>query len=90
MHFKSEFECSQKPLWKAFKLMSALRPQLNPNQCRILHKKMLDEHKDIDGILFHFEDVIDVHSTSLLALRKQLREMEAVKIAQERELKPAD
>ena len=51
---------------------------------------MLDEHKDIDGILFHFEDVIDVHSTSLLALRKQLREMEAVKIAQESELKPAD
>jgi hypothetical protein len=42
---------------------------------------MLDEYSDIDEILFHFGDTIDVHSTALLALRKQLREMEVVKIA---------
>lgn len=61
--------------------MSVLRPKLNPNQCRILHKRMLEEYKDINEILFHFEDTINVHSTALLTLRKQLREMEVVKIA---------
>ncbi len=42
---------------------------------------MLEEYKDINEILFHFEDTINVHSTALLTLRKQLREMEVVKIA---------
>lgn len=81
---------SVKPCWKAFKFMSALLPHLNPNQCRIYHKKMVDEYSGIEEILLHFEDMMNAHSTAVVSLRRQLTEMEVVKIASEREIKPED
>jgi len=44
--------------WPFFRKLSLFIQSKNPNQCRILHKKMMSDHSSIDSLLTNLKTTI--------------------------------